>query len=59
MSVTSGYLMTCPYCGSPMAHSPASCPSVKAIEFYPDGTIKRIEKVTFTSPPPSAPREPK
>lgn len=31
----------CPHCGS-MPHS-GVCPSVKAIEYYPDGTVKRVE----------------
>ncbi len=34
----------CRWCG--LIHGP-KCPSVKAIEYYPDGTVKRIE---FYSP---------
>lgn len=33
----------CRYCG--MIHGP-KCPSIKAIEYHPDGTVKRIEFVT-------------
>lgn len=33
----------CRHCG--MIHG-LLCPSVKAIEYYPDGTIKRVEYVT-------------
>lgn len=41
-TTTSGYSSPsqCPICG--MWHGPI-CPSVKAIEYYPDGSIKRIE----------------
>jgi len=34
----------CGHCGS--WHGPA-CPRVKAIEYYPDGTIKRVEYNDF------------
>lgn len=30
----------CQWCG---LHHGAQCPSVKAIEYYPDGKIKRVE----------------
>lgn len=35
----------CPYCStlSPMYHYGAVCPRVRAFEYYPDGTIKRVE----------------
>jgi hypothetical protein len=33
----------CEFCGT--IHGPR-CPSVKAIEYYPDGKIKRIEYIT-------------
>ena len=33
---------TCRYCG--LIHTdPGICPRVKAIEYHPDGTIKRVE----------------
>jgi hypothetical protein len=58
---TTGDIGTCPYCGG-MPHSPASCLAVKAIEYYPDGTIKRVEKAgppmpTELSPAPLRPIE--
>lgn len=31
----------CGHCG--MFHSSGACPRVKAIEYYPDGSIKRVE----------------
>ena len=33
----------CPHCG--LIHGPR-CPSVKAIEYFPDGTVKRVEYLT-------------
>lgn len=36
----------CPYCGLPHA---GTCPRVKAIEYHPDGSLKRVE---FHQPPP-------
>ena len=33
----------CAHCGN--IHGPR-CPSVKAIEYYPDGTVKRVEYMT-------------
>ena len=30
------------YCGS-THESPGACPMVKALEYYPDGTLKRVE----------------
>ena len=41
MIVTAATIPTCPYCGA-MPHQ-GICPSVKAIEYYPDGSIKRVE----------------
>ena len=32
----------CSHCGSVWPH-PGICPSVKAIEYHPDGTVKRVE----------------
>jgi hypothetical protein len=40
---------TCPYC-SGAAHPIASCPEVSAIEYFRDGTIKRVEKRDKTLP---------
>lgn len=40
ISTTNPPLDTCPHCGN--AHS-GQCPRVKAIEYYPDGKIKRVE----------------
>lgn len=31
----------CAYCGQPV--HPAVCPTVKAIEYHPDGSVKRVE----------------
>lgn len=42
----------CRHCG--FTHGPL-CPSVKAIEYHPDGTIKRIEYVTAADFPPVVP----
>lgn len=33
--------VNCPHCGNPK-HA-AVCPLVKAIEYFPDGTLKRVE----------------
>jgi hypothetical protein len=30
----------CGHCGS---HHSVQCPRIKAIEYYPDGTVKRVE----------------
>lgn len=37
--------MKCPHCG--YIHTPDGglCPRVKAIEYYPDGSVKRVEFV--------------
>lgn len=41
MNTTSAPTLTpCPYCGG--LHI-GLCPTVKAIEYYPDGTTKRVE----------------
>lgn len=32
----------CSRCGQ-MAHSPEACPMVKAVEYFENGTVKRIE----------------
>lgn len=33
-------MSACPYCG--LIHN-MTCPKIKAIEYYPDGTTKRVE----------------
>ena len=35
---------TCPYCGGWPHGSVESCPQVYKVEYYPDGTIKSVEK---------------
>ena len=40
----------CPYCGYYQHERVESCPSIKAIEYYQDGTIKRIEKRDLYTP---------
>jgi hypothetical protein len=34
-------LETCPYCGAP--HKFEMCPKLKAIEYFEDGGVKRVE----------------
>lgn len=42
----------CQHCGM---HHQGACPRVKAIEYYSDGTVKRVEyKGAVDYPPPSA-----
>jgi hypothetical protein len=42
----------CQHCG---LHHQGVCPRVKAIEYYPDGTVKRVEfKGASDYPPPLA-----
>lgn len=38
---TSDAAPKCQYCG--LFRHPGVCPTVKAIEYHPDGTIKRVE----------------
>ena len=38
----------CHYCAG--IHPGVRCPAVKAIDYYPNGTIKRVE---FVGPPPT------
>ena len=33
----------CPYCRVGTYHLGAICPKVKALEYYADGTLKRVE----------------
>lgn len=35
----------CPYCGCWQHQNLGQCPNIKKIEYYPDGTIKSVEKV--------------
>jgi len=56
---TSDAAQKCRYCGSITPHQ-GICPSVKAMEYYPDGTIKRVEMKTAQDYPPvvsSSPRD--
>ena len=41
----------CGHCG--LWHEGRVCPRVKAIDYYPDGTVKRVE---YHDPAPRAPR---
>jgi len=34
----------CPYCGGWPHQRIEQCPAIKSIEYYPDGTIKIVEK---------------
>lgn len=38
--MTTNAMPTCPYCS---AYHTAMCPKVKAIEYHPNGTVKRVE----------------
>lgn len=44
MSEQTGSVPSCPYCGGWPHDFVGTCPRVKVIEFYTDGTIKRVEK---------------
>lgn len=48
----------CTYCGSSDRHQ-GICPSVKAMEYYPDGTLKRVELKTAADYPPLASTSPR
>ena len=39
-TVTKRLLYPCSYCGN---HHNGACPKVKAIEYHPNGTVKRVE----------------
>jgi hypothetical protein len=43
-TVTGTGMYACPYCGFTPAHLPEQCHMVKAIEYFQNGQIKRIEK---------------
>jgi len=40
---TTSTLEKCPHCGLLHLVDSGPCPRIKAIEYYPDGTIKRVE----------------
>jgi hypothetical protein len=44
MNTSGSSSYACPYCGFTPAHSPEQCWRVKAIEYFPNGAIKRVEK---------------
>lgn len=44
-SVQPGINDKCPYCGM-IGHTPMVCPRVRAFEFNPDGSVKRVEFIT-------------
>ena len=50
MNSTSNAAPKCAYCGS-FPH-PGVCPTVKAIEYHQDGTVKRVEFKTPADYPP-------
>ena len=39
----------CQWCG--LIHTASFCPMVKALEYYPDGTLKRVELKTAADYP--------
>ena len=41
---TAAPIPQCPYCGGIPHQHVGQCPSVKAIEYHEDGSIKRVEK---------------
>jgi hypothetical protein len=42
---STGQTPQCPYCGlPPHRYGLSTCPNIVKIEYYPDGTIKSIEK---------------
>jgi len=41
---TAGNIPTCPYCGGLPHAVVTQCPNVVKVEYYPDGTIKSVEK---------------
>lgn len=43
-SVTAVPQPKCPYCGCVPHQNVGQCPNVQKIEYYPDGTIKSVEK---------------
>jgi len=43
-SATAVPMPQCPYCGSLPHQNIGQCPNVLKVEYYPDGTIKSVEK---------------
>lgn len=43
MSTTGSIEMGCPYCGQPESFHRGKCHLVKAMEYHPNGTLKRVE----------------
>lgn len=41
---TAGKMPTCPYCGCVPHQHIEQCPQVVKVEYYPDGSIKSVEK---------------
>jgi hypothetical protein len=48
---TANAVPKCSYCGSPTPH-PGVCPTVKAMEYHPDGSVKRVEFKSAADYPP-------
>ena len=46
--------MACEHCGATLPHA-GKCPSVKAVEYYPNGRIKRVEYMIASDYAPSFP----
>ena len=42
--------MTCRYCNSKIPHTPELCPRITAVEYHPDGKVKRVEFVRQQPP---------
>lgn len=40
--MSTGLSFPCQHCG---LHHSAPCPRIKAVEYYPDGTVKRVEYI--------------
>lgn len=55
MSSTAVGMEICHFCGM---HHGGRCPSVQAIEYHPDGSIKRVEFVKPAIPLPGVPTIP-
>lgn len=44
MTTARGHAEPCRWCGA--MHPELRCPKIRAVEFHPDGTIKRVEFLT-------------
>jgi hypothetical protein len=53
MSTAAGTSGPCPYCGQ---HHTGICPMVKAIEYFENGTVKRVEFKTPSDYMPTLPQ---